>query len=199
MTNPKEIATLESQLALIQERLDLLKSAEAMRKSVLSQIDKAIEILNKVDTNQVAAFKAEIDEKFESAEWRSEWDADKLNPTDISPPKTDKSDKKLAAIFGGRVKQRQQFLIIQEELTAIGIKVGKLIKSRENAKGWNLSWNGDKAGLFWNIGDGWCVESLKYDTELTGNWEGFDLEQQLECNGINLDLLDLEDEELLAS
>ena len=100
-----------------------------------------------------------------------------------------KIDKKLDAIFGERVKQYQQFLIIREELTAIGIKVGKLIKSHDDAKGWNLSWNGDKAkaGLFWSAGGDWCVESLKYDTELIGQWEGFDLIEHLECNGIDLD------------
>ena len=100
-----------------------------------------------------------------------------------------KADKALAAIFGERVKQYQQFLIIREELSAIGCKIGKLIKSRSDAKGWRLDWDGDKAGLFWTVGNGWEVASLKYDTELTGQWEGFDLEQQLECNGIDLDEL----------
>ena len=100
-----------------------------------------------------------------------------------------KTDKTLAAIFGERHKQYQQFLIIREELSAIGIKIGKLIKSRSDVKGWRLDWNGDKAGLFWTIGNGWEVASLKYDTELTGQWEGFDLEQQLECNGIDLEEL----------
>ena len=100
-----------------------------------------------------------------------------------------KTDKTLAAIFGERHKQYQQFLIIREELSAIGIKIGKLIKSRSDVKGWRLDWNGDKAGLYWTIGNGWEVASLKYDTELTGQWEGFDLEQQLECNGIDLEEL----------
>lgn len=97
-----------------------------------------------------------------------------------------KIDKKLAAIFGERVKQYQQFLIIREELAAIGIKVGKLINSREDAKGWRLDWDGDKAGLYWTVGNGWEVASLKYETELAGNWEGFDLSEHLDCNGIEL-------------
>ena len=100
-----------------------------------------------------------------------------------------KTDKALAAIFGERHKQYQQFLIIREELRTIGIKVGKLIKSRDDAKGWNLSWDGNKAGLYWTTGDGWDIESLKSGGELAGNWEGFDLEQQLECNGIDLEEL----------
>lgn len=97
-----------------------------------------------------------------------------------------KIDKKLAAIFGERVKQYQQFLIIREELATIGIKVGKLINSREDAKGWRLDWDGDKAGLYWTVGNGWEVASLKYETELAGNWEGFDLSEHLDCNGIEL-------------
>ena len=111
----------------------------------------------------------------------------RLQPIAPTPPA--KTDKALAAIFGERHKQYQQFLIIREELTAIGIKIGKLIKSRSDVKGWRLDWNGDKAGLFWTIGNGWEVASLKYNTELTGQWEGFDLEQQLECNGIDLEEL----------
>jgi hypothetical protein len=97
-----------------------------------------------------------------------------------------KTDKKLAAIFNDRSKQYQQFLIIREELAAIGIKVGKLIKSREDVKGWRLDWDGDKAGLYWMIGNGWEIASLKYETELTGNWEGFDLMEHLDANGIEL-------------
>ncbi len=97
-----------------------------------------------------------------------------------------KTDKKLAAIFTDRPKQYQQFLIIREELEAIGIKVGKLIKSREDVKGWRLDWDGDKAGLYWTIGNGWEIASLKYETELTGNWEGFDLMEHLDSNGIEL-------------
>jgi hypothetical protein len=49
-----------------------------------------------------------------------------------------------------------------------------------------LDWDGDKAGLYWMIGNGWEIASLKYETELTGNWEGFDLMEYLDCNGIEL-------------
>jgi hypothetical protein len=79
-----------------------------------------------------------------------------------------------------------QLAIIREELAAIGIKFGKLIKSREDVKGWRLDWDGSKAGLYWTIGNGWEIASLKYETELTGNWEGFDLMEHLDCNGIEL-------------
>lgn len=106
------------------------------------------------------------------------------------------TDKKLAATFKDRPKQYQQFLIIREELRAIGIKVGTLINNRDDAKGWRLNWEGDKAGLFWTVGNGWEVASLKYEAELTGKWEGFDLMEQLACNGIDLEP---EDDELIAS
>jgi len=79
-----------------------------------------------------------------------------------------------------------QLAIIREELAAIGIKFGKLIKSREDVKGWRLDWDGDKAGLYWTISNGWEIASLKYETELTGNWEGFDLMEHLDNNGIEL-------------
>jgi hypothetical protein len=98
-----------------------------------------------------------------------------------------KTDNKLAAIFTNRPKQYQQFLIIREELAAIGVKVGTLINSREDIKGWRLDWHGDKAGLYWTVGNGWEVSSLKVKTELTGNWKDFDLIEQLACNGIDLD------------
>jgi hypothetical protein len=58
-------------------------------------------------------------------------------PESVAPTAT-KTDKKLAAIFGERVKQYRQFLLIREELESIGIKVGKLINSRDDAKGWRL-------------------------------------------------------------
>lgn len=98
-----------------------------------------------------------------------------------------KPNKVLAVIFGERQKEYQQFLIIREELAAIGIKLGKLINNRNDAKSWRLDWDGDKAGLYWTVGNGWEVASLKYETELTGNWEGFDLIEHLACNGIDLD------------
>ena len=103
-----------------------------------------------------------------------------------TPAAIGKADKALAAVFCDRPKQYQQFLIIREELTAIGCKVGKLIKSRSDVKGWNLSWDGDKAGLYWTTGNGWEIASLTYEAELTGNWEGFDLVEHLDCNGIEL-------------
>lgn len=98
-----------------------------------------------------------------------------------------KTDKTLATIFKDRPKQYQQFLIIREELTVIGVKIGKLINSRNDVKGWRLDWDGDKAGLFWTVGNGWEISSLKCETELTGNWESFDLIEQLACNGIDLE------------
>lgn len=63
-----EIATLQAQIDQLQERHDLLKAAEAMRGSVLWQLEQAIEILNQVSPNQVMVFKSEIEAKFENPE-----------------------------------------------------------------------------------------------------------------------------------
>ena len=102
------------------------------------------------------------------------------------PPKTPTSTK-LDSIFGERIKEKEQFLIIKNELAAIGVKVGKLINSRSDVKGWNLAWSKDKAGLFWTVGNGWEVDSLKPEGELGGQWEGFDLIEHLANNDIDLD------------
>ena len=61
-----EIATLEAQASKLQERRDLLKTAEAMPKSILWQLGLALEALNQVNPSQIAIFKSEIDSKFAS-------------------------------------------------------------------------------------------------------------------------------------
>lgn len=110
--------------------------------------------------------------------------------------KANKSDELAALlVFNDRQKQYQQFLVIKEELQAIGIEFGNLIGNRGGAKGWRLNWEGFKAGLFWTVGNSWSVDALKPGDDLSGMWEEFDLHQQLECNGINLDS---EDDELVA-
>jgi hypothetical protein len=107
-------------------------------------------------------------------------------PATPTPAAIAKTDKKLAAIFTGRPKQYQQFLIIREELAAIGVKLGKLINSREDVKGWFVVWDGSPAALYWSSGNGWEISTRKGQAELIGNWEGFDLIEHLDCNGIEL-------------
>ena len=63
-----EIATLQAQIDQLQERHDLLKAAEAMRGSVLWQLEQAIALLNQVSPNQVAVFKFEVEAKFATSE-----------------------------------------------------------------------------------------------------------------------------------
>ena len=189
-----EIATLEAQAFKLQERRDLLKTAEAMPKSILWQLEQALEALNQISPNQIAIFKSEIDAKF-AAMTRFE----RIEPIvvpDARPKTSNKSDKTLAAaMFGEPIKEYRQFVVIQQELAAIGIKLGKLIANYDTAKGWELDWDGSKAGLYWTTGNGWDVETLKSGSKLTGNWEGFDLMEHLDRNGIDLYP---NDEELVA-
>lgn len=79
-----------------------------------------------------------------------------------------------------------QLAIIREELAAIGIKLGKLISSREDIKGWFVVWEGSPAALYWSSGNGWEISTRKGQAELAGNWEGFDLIEHLDSNGIEL-------------
>lgn len=104
------------------------------------------------------------------------------------PASVNKSDERIRlSVFPGREKQYQQFLVIREELQAIGVEFGELISSQDDVKGWNLKWYGDKAGLFWTLGGGWSVEALEPRESLSGVWENFDLTEQLYSNDIDLD------------
>ena len=184
-----EIATLEAQAFKLQERRDLLKTAEAMPKSILWQLGLALEALNQVNPSQIAIFKSEIDAKF-ALMTSSEY----VEPVGV-PDARPKANKSLVVMFGKRIKEYRQFVVIQAELAVIGIKLGKLITNQDDIKGWRLDWGGDKAGLFWGSGNGWGIETLIPGNELTGNWEGFDLMEHLDCNGIDLYP---NDEELVA-
>ena len=87
---------------------------------------------------------------------------------------------------GGNDRNNAQLAIIREELTAIGIKLGKLISSRKDIKGWFVVWEGSPAALYWSSGNGWEISTRKGQSKLTGNWEGFDLIEHLDSNGIEL-------------
>ena len=185
-----EIATLEAQASKLQERRDLLKTAEAMPKSILWQLEQALEALNQVNPSQIAIFKSEIDAKF-ALMTSSEY----VEPVAVPDARPKTNNKSLVVMFGKRIKEYRQFVVIQAELAVIGIKLGKLITNQDDIKGWRLDWGGDKAGLFWGSGNGWGIETLIPGNELTGNWEGFDLIEHLDCNGIDLYP---NDEELVA-
>ena len=182
-----EIATLEAQVSQLQERRDLLKAAEVVRKSILWQIEQALEALNQVSPNQIAIFKSEIDAKF-ALMTSPEYIKPVVVPN-ACPTSSNKSDKTLAAMFGERIKEYQQFVVIQKELAAIGIKLSTPIVSQDDIKSWQLDWDGNKtAGLFWSVCNGWEIEVLKNkEGKANGNWEGlesFNLMEYLNRNGL---------------
>ena len=194
-----EIAELQSKLAEAQDRRELLASVKPTCDAALAAIDKAVDRLclvglsNEFKLKEIAAFKAAIDVKFKFME------DERVAQAEVKTPRIVKTELSLSdnvnkavdsVCFSDRPVQHKQLQVIIQELEEIGIKLGKVIANRCDAKGWHLRWGQDKAGLFWTVGDGWGVEALKSGDELTGNWEGFNLEQQLECNGIDIDEID---------
>ena len=89
-----EIATLEAQDSKLQKRRDLLKTAEAMPKSILWLLEQALEALNQVSPSQIAIFKSEIDAKF--ASMISSECVEPVIVPDARPKTSNKSDKTLA-------------------------------------------------------------------------------------------------------
>ena len=84
----------------------------------------------------------------------------------------------------------EQFKVIYEELTAIKIKISKG-KQNQYVTWFPLEWNGDKtAALYLGIGSGWVVSprSVKANGELSGEWEGFDLLEQISVNNQSVDV-----------
>lgn len=197
-----EIAELQTKLLKAQERRELLASIKPACDAASEAIDKALDVLCLVELSndfglaEIAKFKKAIDSKFKFMEDERAIQAEakvlhvvkreassRLSYAPFDYENTVFADK----FFPDRPAQREQFKIIVQELQAVGIKVGKAIANRSDAKGWHLRWGQDKAGLFWTVGQGWGVEALKSGDELTGNWESFDLDQHLECNGVDLD------------
>lgn len=200
-----EIAELQAKLVKAQERRELLASVKPACDSALEAIDKALDILCLVELSsdfklaEIAKFKAVIDRKFQfmevEREIQSEIKALRVVKTEEKRPQSYAKAKAIDyqntvlgdTSFPDRPAQREQFKAIIQELTAVGIEIGKSIANKSTAKGWNLRWGKDKAGLYWTVGQGWAVEALKSGDELTGQFEGFDLDQHLECNGVDLD------------
>lgn len=191
-----EISELQAKLVKAQKRRELLASVKPACDTALEAVDKALDILCLVELSndfglaEIATFKAAIDTKFKFME---EQRAIKSEVETLQTAKTEsnRSSKKAKIFadthFSNRPVQHKQLQVIILELEAIGIVVGKVIATRHSAKGWHLRWGQDKAGLFWTAGQGWGIEAAKYGDELTGQWEGFDLDQHLECNGIVLE------------
>lgn len=78
----------------------------------------------------------------------------------------------------------RQFKIIKSELAAIRISHGRY-KGTADCHQWLLNWEGDRtAALYYTPGNGWEV-SGRTTAPLKGVWEGFDLMEQLDCNGVD--------------
>lgn len=84
----------------------------------------------------------------------------------------------------------EQFQVIYKELTVIGINFSKG-KQNQHITWFPLEWNGDKtAALYLGVGTGWAVSprSVKANGELSGEWEGFDLLEQISVNNQSVDV-----------
>lgn len=89
-----------------------------------------------------------------------------------------------------RSQQIEQYFIVRRLLEVSGIEFpnSSKINQSEAVKQFNLSWQGNKtARLYWSVDQGWTVEHKDFDKELTGVWEGFSLEENLEANQIYFD------------
>lgn len=106
------------------------------------------------------------------------------NNGDEPPNRGDNGRGRVQPAKKSQDRNSAQLAIIREELAAIGIKLGKLISSREDIKGWFVRWDGAPAALYWSSGNGWEIGTRKGQAELAGNWEGFDLMEHLDSNGI---------------
>lgn len=86
---------------------------------------------------------------------------------------------------GTRTKQVNQYFEIRRLLEAFDIKFPRSLKSQStDVKAFPMEWKGDRSAvLYWAIGDGWSVGHKDFDKDLTGEWDGFDLEDTLQANG----------------
>lgn len=91
---------------------------------------------------------------------------------------------RIDAMFADRPALPKQYFKIVAELRAIGVMIGAS-KNREDIKQWRLDWKGDRtAALYWTSGNGWTIAPIK-DGDLSGEWEGFDLIEFLDSNGVD--------------
>ena len=98
-----------------------------------------------------------------------------------------KSERELLNCFVGREIEFERFRVIKRHLLEVeGFKVGGLISSQSDCKGWFVTAGKDKAALFWTPSNGWQIEPRHNQTELTGAFEGYDLIEALEANNIEV-------------
>ena len=193
-----EIAELQAKLTKAQERRELLALVKPACDSALEEIDKALDILlcvelsTKVEMAEITKFKTAVDAKFKFKEEQRAIQAE-VKPSRVIKTESKRKPSGYRAkvladkCFPTRPAQKMQLQVIIQELEAIGIEVGTIISGSSNIKGWNLCWNGDKAGLFWTVGQGWEIEGLTPEGRLAERWEGFDLDDYLTANDIDLE------------
>ena len=194
-----EIAELQAKLAKAQERRELLALVNPACDSVLEQIDKALDILlcvelsTDVEMAEITKFKAAIDAKFKFKEEQRAIQAEvkplRVIKTDSKRKPSGYRAKVLAdKAFPTRPVQAKQLQVIIQELEAVGIEVGNAISQGSvTVKGWELRWDRDRARLFWAVGQGFAIEALTPGDRLTERWEGFDLDDYLTANDIDLE------------
>lgn len=108
-------------------------------------------------------------------------------PQHTNYSKLTKYEKELLNCFVGREVEFERFRVIKRELLIVeGIKIGALITSRDDIKGWYASAGKDKAALYWTPSNGWEISTRDEQDELTGVFEGFDLIAALEQNDIEV-------------
>lgn len=79
--------------------------------------------------------------------------------------------------------KREQFEVIARHLSELGIEIC-LYRDTTVITAWKLKWGKDLAMLF--MGADWEICSARKNQPLKGQFEGFDLLDNLECNGIDV-------------
>lgn len=102
--------------------------------------------------------------------------------------KTRKVIERILTDYNGETRQQQidQYFQIRRLLETIhGITFPRTATDdqAQSTKYFNLEWKGDRtARLYWSSSHGWTVEHKQFDQELTGVWQDYSLEADLEAN-----------------
>ena len=196
----------DSALEEINKALDILLCVELSTEVEMAEITKFKAAIDARFTPKSLEIELGVTEIKTAPHWHealSRWTSSEIKQTEIQAEVAFEAAVQVAKIevkhkpsgyrakvladkyFPTRPAQSKQFEVIIQELEAIGIKVGKSFGNRDDAKGWNLCWGSNKAKLFWIVGPGWAIKALH--GELTGRFEGFDLDDYLTANDIDLE------------
>ncbi|PZO93273.1 MAG: hypothetical protein DI617_08945 [Streptococcus pyogenes] len=112
------------------------------------------------------------------------------SPKYTSHRKLTKGERESMEYFRGREIEFERFVTIKRELETINIRVGMLISSQSDIKGWNVTGGEigqprkDKAALFWTPSNGWEIDCRQGQESLTGVFEDWILIEHLAENNI---------------